>query len=130
MPTKTPGLTNEMQRMKTYFAIRDAALAILESRGVKGISMQSVAAEACLDRATPYRYHRTLQHLLDELAHEVVVDFLAKLKTGDGQPETAWWVWWKLAQASPERVQLIFASPPALKMLTENLGSKSAEVTA
>mgnify|MGYP002143534774 CR=1 FL=1 len=73
--------------------IRDAALALIDSDGLAGLSMRKLAAELGVQAASLYKHYATKDGVLDDIVHTVIsgVDTSA-FERGDDWPSAlaAW----------------------------------------
>jgi len=100
----------EREREQRRREILLAAWEVAESRGWSGFSVEQVAQQAELGRATVYGYFESLQALVVALAQEAL-QMLSQRLAATSELRAALDVPVRFAQANPAAFQLLFAGP-------------------
>lgn len=117
-----PGRPN--QRRRTRKDLLEAAARLM--RKGRSPTLEEVAEEALVSRATAYRYFSTVEALLIEAALDIAVPSAEDLFAGDGSEDPVA----RLAKVDRTMAEMMRAHEPALRMMlihSLELGLKGAE---
>jgi AcrR family transcriptional regulator len=119
------------EREQRRLEILRCAWRVAEAKGWAGFSVERVAAEAELGRATVYGYFESLEALVLELARDALHDLSERVAAAPGLPE-ALDVPVRLAQNRPAAFALLFPPSPDPReaFSTEELAQVRAEAQA